>query len=245
MLKTQAVVIKEVNYRDNDKMLTLFSPDYGRLDALSRGCRKSTAKLLACSQLFVCGDFQLNIAKDKHYLAGCELAHSFFDLRSDYKKLFTAQVFLEIAGAFALHDQPDKPLYYLLVNTLYALEKEQNTPEYILLFFLLKSAEAAGIAPNFTNCTVCGKKETHYFSIESGGMVCDDCRAETAGRIQRISPTAVFEMRRILSVPSRVVREKSEFSVSEQLIQLMNEYIEIKTENRFKTYRTWLEMFRK
>ncbi len=245
MLKTQAIVIKEVNYRDNDKMLTLFSPEYGRVDALSRGCRKATAKLLACSQLFICGDFQFSISKEKHYIAGCEIAHSFFDLRSDYKKLFTAQVFLEITGLFALPEQPDRALYFLLINALYALEKEQNTPEYIMLFFLLKSAEAAGVAPNFEGCTNCGQMEGQYFSVENGGLVCEKCRKNTSGRIQRLSNEAIFEMKRILSSPSKSVRESQDYSVSEQLIQLMNEYLEIKTDNRFKTYRTWLEILKK
>ncbi|MEX1308630.1 MAG: DNA repair protein RecO [Eubacteriales bacterium] len=244
MLKTQAIVIKEVNYRDNDKMLTLFSPEHGRIDVLSRGCRKSTAKLLAASQSFICGDFQINISKDKYYLAGCEIAHSFFDLRNDYKKLFTAQVFLEITSAFVLHEQSDQPLYFLLINALFALENAQNTPEYIMLFFLLKSAQAAGFAPNFSECPICGAKGTMVFSVESGGLICDQCRPGTLGRIKRIQTQELEEMIYILSSPTKAVREKREFSASKQLIQLMNEYLENKTDNRFKSYRTWLEIIK-
>lgn len=245
MLKTQAIVIKEVNYRDNDKMLTLFSPEHGRLDVLSRGCRKATAKLLAASQLFICGDFQLNSTKDKHYLAGCEITHSFFDLRKDYMKLFTAQVFLEITGAFIMPEQSDQSLYFLLINSLFALENEQNTPEYTMLFFLLKCAQVAGFAPNLSECTECGNKNARCFSIENGGLVCEDCRVNTLGRNMRIQQEELLEMKYILTSPTKAVREKRGFSVSEQQIQLMNEYLENKTENRFKSYRTWLEIYKK
>ena len=38
-----AIVLRYANYRDNDRMLTLFSPTKGRIEALARGCRKPRA----------------------------------------------------------------------------------------------------------------------------------------------------------------------------------------------------------
>ena len=37
---TNAVVLRRADYRENDRMLTLFSPTLGRIDALCRGCRR-------------------------------------------------------------------------------------------------------------------------------------------------------------------------------------------------------------
>ena len=36
---TDAIVLRHADYRDYDRMLTLFSPEYGRIDAIARGCR--------------------------------------------------------------------------------------------------------------------------------------------------------------------------------------------------------------
>ena len=38
-ITTNAIVLRRVDYRENDRMLTLFSPTLGRIDALCRGCR--------------------------------------------------------------------------------------------------------------------------------------------------------------------------------------------------------------
>ncbi len=236
MLTTQAIVIGEVNYRDNDKMLTLFSPEFGRLDALSRGCRKSTAKLLAASQLFVCGEFQFNTTKGKHYLAGCDISHSFYNLREDYNKIFAAQFFLEVTSAFILPEQADKPLFYLLINALFALENNMNSIEYIMLFFLVKCAQEIGIAPNLTACTYCGAEDARVFSIEGGGLICNSCRQLTENRIYMISEDEISEIERIFLNPSKSIREHSHFSASKKFVDFMCEYLQNKTDCHFKTY---------
>ena len=37
---TNAVVLRRADYRENGRMLTLFSPTLGRVEALCRGCRR-------------------------------------------------------------------------------------------------------------------------------------------------------------------------------------------------------------
>ena len=54
-----AIVLRCVNYRDNDRMLTLFSPTQGRIEALARGCRKPRSPILNASEMFALGDFEL------------------------------------------------------------------------------------------------------------------------------------------------------------------------------------------
>ena len=160
-------------------------------------------------------------------------------------KLFSAQVFLEVSGAFIVHEQQEKALYYLLINTLYALEKELNDPLYLMLFFMTKIAQVAGIEPNLSECTSCGEKEAYYFSVEHGGLVCDTCRIGVKGKMKRISAQEIRELKRILAMPTKSVREAYDYSVSEQLIQLMNDYLEIMSENHFKSYRIWCDMLKK
>lgn len=236
MLKTQAIVIKEVNYRDNDKMLTLFSPEHGRIDALSRGCRKSTAKLLAASQLFICGEFQFSLTKEKYYLAGCEIAHSFFDLRKAYENLFIAQYFLETVNLSIMPGQADKPLFFLLINALYALEKGLSPSPYIMLAFQLKFAEAIGFRPVLDACVSCGKGEAHYLCVEAGGLVCGGCISGAKGLKTRLTHEEIKQMRRILDAPSKAIRETNEFTPSERLVHFMNNYIEEKTDFQIKSY---------
>ena len=43
---TQAIVTGYTDYRDDDRMLTLFSAERGRIECKARSCRKPTSKLL-------------------------------------------------------------------------------------------------------------------------------------------------------------------------------------------------------
>ena len=50
-ITTRGIVLRYANYRDHDRMLTILSPQYGRLDVLSRGCRRPKKLSLKLSQI--------------------------------------------------------------------------------------------------------------------------------------------------------------------------------------------------
>ena len=58
-ITTPGIVLRYANYRDHDRMLTLLSPRLGRVDLLSRGCRRPKSPLMPASELFVSGEFVL------------------------------------------------------------------------------------------------------------------------------------------------------------------------------------------
>ena len=78
---TQGVVLRFANYREHDRMLTILSPQYGRIDALSRGCRKPKSSLMPVSELFVSGEFVLYQAHEHFTLTSATLRDSFYPLR--------------------------------------------------------------------------------------------------------------------------------------------------------------------
>ena len=58
MIQTEntAIVLRRVNYRDNDRMVTLLSPSRGRIDAIIRNCRKPKSHNLNAAELFALGE---------------------------------------------------------------------------------------------------------------------------------------------------------------------------------------------
>ena len=62
MIQTEntAIVLRHVNYRDNDRMVTLLSPSRGRIDAIIRNCRKPKSHNLNSGELFALGDYMLH-----------------------------------------------------------------------------------------------------------------------------------------------------------------------------------------
>ena len=70
---TQAIVTGYTDYRDEDRMLTLFSAERGRIDCKARNCRKPTSKLLSCAQPFVFGEFELFVNNERITVNGCDV----------------------------------------------------------------------------------------------------------------------------------------------------------------------------
>ena len=47
----QRVVLRYTNFNEADRMLTLFSPELGKISVLARGCRKAKSRFLAATEL--------------------------------------------------------------------------------------------------------------------------------------------------------------------------------------------------
>ena len=176
----QAIVLRYANYRDHDRMLTLLSPQNGRVDVLARGCRRPKSPLLAASELFVHGEFVLFRTNDRYTLSSCALTDSFYGLRLDPYRLTCATYLLGLAQAAAQPDQPAEELYALLLKGLYHLTYAEDEPALaVVSTFLLLYANAIGYRPRMNHCVRCGRllalDQGARMDIEAGGLCCYNC----------------------------------------------------------------------
>ena len=58
-VKTDAVVLQTLDYKDDDKLLTLFSPSLGKITAGIRGVKKPKARLAFAAQPFAFCEYVL------------------------------------------------------------------------------------------------------------------------------------------------------------------------------------------
>ena len=101
----QGVVLRHANYRERDRMLTLLTPDHGRVDVLARGCRRPNSPLMPAAELFVHGEFVVFRNNDRCTLTSCTLADTFFPLRLDPYRLTCGAYLLNLAlAAYPRHE---------------------------------------------------------------------------------------------------------------------------------------------
>lgn len=174
-----AIVLRYANYRDNDRMLTLFSPTRGRLEVLSRGCRKPRSALVACSELFALGDFELYEKAGRQTLVSCVLTETFYPLRTDYDKLQVGVFLLSLCEAAVQSNVPDQDLFMLLLHTLSRLTFYDQPWRPLTAGFLLHFAACQGFAPDLESCVFCGAPIPEGagagFELQEGGLVCPQC----------------------------------------------------------------------
>ena len=176
-----AIVLRYANYRENDRMLLLFSPTRGRIDAGCRGCRKARSPLLNASELFALGDFELFEKGGRYTVTGASLIETFYPLRADYDRLSCGIWLLNLCEAVIQPGQPDQPLFLLLLHTLSRLTFSSQPWPGLLTGFLLHFAVAEGFRPRLRHCVRCGRRlppeePCHWFDVAEGGAVCSACR---------------------------------------------------------------------
>ena len=87
LIVTPALVIRRADYSDYDRMVTLFTPDMGRIDAIARGCRRPKSPLVNAVELFTSGEYQLYERRDRYALEQCQISEDYYALRTDYDRL--------------------------------------------------------------------------------------------------------------------------------------------------------------
>ena len=140
-VSTRAVVLKRRDYREADRLLTLFTETHGRVDAIGRGLRKTTSKLSASLELFrivevelVYGNAELATLTGSTALGPAMPAHTLADCQT------AAAALLKIIP----HDEPQKELFSLWED--FSAARKNNTPGSLPLM-LTAALSVAGLLP--------------------------------------------------------------------------------------------------
>ncbi len=159
LLKTDGIVIKKMDHSEADRVLTLFSKNFGKININIKGIRKSKKRHLNGADLFGISNF-IFYKKDEHYiLSSFELNETFFNLRKDLEKLNISFHILEILNSILVENETRTGLYRLLLNSFRFLDKN-NKPikDFLLLgYFLAFLIKEEGIMFNI--------KDGLYFNI--------------------------------------------------------------------------------
>ena len=132
---THAIVIKKSDFRDYDRLLTLYTRDFGKIKAIARGVRKSRAKLVSLSELFVLSDVRifLRAASGTGRIIGGVILDSNSLIRYNIKSFYKASYISEVLDAMTPDRQPNIEKFILLRDTLSILNRNeaQNKHEFI------------------------------------------------------------------------------------------------------------------
>lgn len=226
--KVNGVMLRAVDYKDNDKMITLYTVEKGLLSACVRGVKKAGAKLLFCAQPFCFAEYLLNVNGERATVIGATELESFYNLRLDIPAFYCATAISEFLIKCA-GEEADESLFLLAVNALKSLNFTSNSKLEILASFLLKALENEGYAVAGECCQECEALahlgEFAYFDFEKGALYCESCAKEGSTRIL----PATAEAMECVFANQHCEDEKLKY-----LLKFLNYYIELKTGSRLK-----------
>lgn len=176
-LSTPALVLRRADYSDYDRMVTLFSPRLGRIDAIARGCRRPKSPLLNACEPFTSGEFQLYQRGERFTLEQCQISESFFELRMDYDRLTHGVYWLKLLEAAVMPDVPMEDLFLITLRALAHLNYSQLPAELLTMAFEMHLIAQLGYAPRVDACMRCGRAidGDARFDADRGGCVCLNC----------------------------------------------------------------------
>ncbi|MEG1775489.1 MAG: DNA repair protein RecO [Clostridia bacterium] len=177
---THGTVLRFANYRDHDRMLSVLSPEYGRLEVLSRGCRRPRSPLMPASELFVNGEFVLYQNADRYTLTSCSLTDTFYPLRLEPYRLTCASYMAALCHAASQPGDTAEALYVLLLKGLYRLTYDAQIDALgFTTAFLLVFADLIGYRPRLTRCAHCrtplDTSAGGRMDVAAGGLCCERC----------------------------------------------------------------------
>lgn len=234
-IKLNGIVTRYVDYKDNDRILTLFTYEQGIVSCAARGCRRAKSPLVGASELFVAGEFVLFSAKDKLTLDSADIAESHYPIREDIDRFAAASYMLSIVNVGA-EETPNKVLYSLLRYALaYTAYGNCNSVD-MAICFALKCLAALGYTPSITECALCEMdiraQKSPSFGAKFGGALCASC-ARAVGA-DEISPLSLEAMRRILLLKdSELDRVSLPPQQREELKRAVNAFAEHVLEKKF------------
>lgn len=195
LIKTEAFVLKSINWRDTSKIVSLYSREAGRVDVIAKGARRKNhphgSFLESLNHLEVI--IYVSEKRELQNLGNTTQINSFHNIRQDLDKTSFGLAILEIINLFFSPGETDTVFFDFLVTQLNALN-ETKQPQVIFWFFILKISSYLGFKPYFDNCRSCKKlkDEDHYFQITSGATYCKDCAGENINFIHLTSKLFMY-----------------------------------------------------
>jgi len=183
--KTKAVVLKTYNLGEADKIIKLFSGEYGLIDSVAKSARKIKSKFLGRLELFNFLELEISKGKSLDIITQAEIIKSFTNISKDFNKFLFCQlisnIVLKIHFSGTENTQSVFKLLYVCFNEINEIERNSSICkiEKAGSFFIAKFLKTLGYVPNLNTCCLCKKRidldVIGAFSIKYGGIICNNC----------------------------------------------------------------------
>jgi DNA repair protein RecO (recombination protein O) len=225
--KTAGIVLRQRRLGEADKIITLFTPNLGKLDAVAKGVRRPRSKLAGHVEPLTYTSFMLARGRELDIVTQAQTIEVFATLREDLERTGRALYAAELVDRFAPERQENFQVFRLFLETLRRLATEERL-DITLRFFEMRLLGYLGYQPQTDECVVCGatlKPVTNGWSAESGGVLCPDC-VRTAPMSRPLTVNALKVMRLLQkSEFAAVARVKTAPPLETEIERHLREYV--------------------
>ncbi len=227
--RTEGVVIRQMPLGEADRILTLCSPDMGKVRAVAKGVRRTKSRLGGHLELLNRASVSVAIGRNLDTISEASAISTFGGIREDLGRVSRAMYVAELVDTFLMEGNGNRAIYSLLLNSLLWLERADNQ-DLLMRWFEMRLLECSGYMPELVHCVECREwlePADHLFVCDAGGVLCPSCRSASSGPLL---PLRVNTMKTLRFVQRELQFDNVEtLRVSEQILKdterLMRSYI--------------------
>ena len=178
--KINGVVIKTKEFKENDKLVWLYTDKLGKITTIAKGSKKSKSKLLALTLPLCYGEFVLFKGKSLYNIQEGKIMRSFQGLLENLDKLTYSSYLCELIDICIEEGEVNNNLFRDFLICMYLLDTNALDYEILIRSFELRLLRATGYGLKLDNCVSCGEKlsVSNYISLSDYGGVCEECKRE-------------------------------------------------------------------
>lgn len=198
----EALILRSRDHREADRILTLLTPDLGRLNVLARGARKPASRKAGKVEPFMLVRTQLQQSKFLPFVGEIQLLNPFQACRESLTSIVASSYACDLVYSLTVEGEESDlaaEVFGSLLTVLTQIDVEPDRPDLPLCWLELHMLSAAGFEPALEFCVGCeteARPEPWGFSTAKGGILCPSCLADMPGG--RSMPLGVFKILRFL-----------------------------------------------
>ncbi|MGE5426125.1 MAG: DNA repair protein RecO [Bacillota bacterium] len=224
---TRAIILNRRDWREADRLVSVYTPDHGRLDLVVRGARKLGSKLAAHLEPLSLSRLLVVKGKGRDYVGAALMEKPYLGIKQDLNKLYFSGKALSLFCSLVREEESDPALFSWLEKWLDNLDEAGGTKElpkedgrFRLALFSWRLLVLSGYGPILDRCAVCGRipeAGKNRFDLSRGGLVCPECASKEPlnGSVLPISDNLIKLLRVVggepnakpLKFPLKLIRE--------------------------------------
>lgn len=187
-LKTQALILRCVDYGESDRIFHLLVPERGRVTAIAKGARRSVRRFGGTLDFF--NLLRVHLERRGGSMSRLEhatLVRHFPALRHDPARFALGCYLLELLDRLAPEGggpRDMRRLFDFALGSLGLLQGHRSEP-VLRTVLELRALDALGLRPELRRCVGCGREVGGAaripFHVADGGPVCGSCGARRTG----------------------------------------------------------------
>ncbi len=233
---TEGLIIKEQNTGESDKLVTVFTKQYGVIRAFVSGARTINSKKGSATSLLCYSALSIAKRKDTYKIYEAQPISMFFTAGTDIEKLTVSQYFCELALTFCPLETPNEEFLRVLLNSLHFVANNKYPLKQIKAITEFRIMALSGYMPDLVACSNCGKFEDNimFFDVTNGKLICNECNINNVGVM--LNKTVLSALRHIVFSD---IAKLYNFTVPEDDLKLLGyiteNYVKMQSDSNFTT----------